>query len=1244
MSEPVPAPSDPGFPPDEPRLASPAEDALLGGPAEPSDDTPTIISKNPPRPPAPAEDLFASGFRGRRLAHFELIEPIGVGGMAAVLRARDTQLDRCVALKILPPDMAQDAENVRRFHQEARSAAKLDHENIARVFFCGEDQRLHFIAFEFVEGDNLRTILERRGRLPVGEALHYMLQVAAGLAHAARRGVVHRDIKPSNIIITPNGRAKLVDMGLARSLAPHSEHDLTQSGVTLGTFDYISPEQALEPRDADVRSDIYSLGCTFYHMLTGHPPVPEGTALKKLHHHQHVKPPDPRQFVPDLPNEVAYILDRMMAKQVKDRYQTPEQLVHHLLLAARKLGAVGEVPEGVLSVEAALPNPPRSRPLLLAVLAAAAVVALVFFLDQPPGPQPRTPDPSPGANSAGPKDNPRQVETNPFPRAEGVKPPLTETIVPPGKPKVAVFNSDRPTEAGLVAFLQENEECEELDINLSGDLDFTPRFHDREQGPIQGLILRNKKVRIRSRGDRPATVRLSYDSRPQDDDKGTRAVFTILGKESQVEGIRFVVDARESQTALAGLVFRGGGQHRVSRCTFLQARPSLNEKKPLASVLVEAPEGGKLALLLEACAFLGFRDLGERPASAGGADEWLLGKAAEGGQDAVLRRGPAQVQAVNCAFGPHAAAFRLEGPGPAGGDPNLEVSHCSVLATRPSAVFDFAADADARIKVEGSLIARLENAPFLAARGDARGAVLVRQPTGQGPLVTYQGQGNRYHNLDGYWSILDGTGEAGWEEFGKRLAAMDRMDAESSVLRVSPWKDPMVLEQWKDKPLEQFDGKAIAAVFQPDPSRAELAFGDSLAGVKGLAGVEYRLNPPDAVKPSAVRRTLYVEEGKLPDPENRVYPTLGHVLPLLRPGDRVLLRHNGEVKMGPVELNTQERSDVTIAPDEGFHPILTLTDKENVDVDTALFRVHDGKLTLENLEFRVRARKGFTALGVVSLVGDGQCLLKHCAVTLDRGDQSERLPAVAVLPDPGKVMKMVDMTPPQPREQVPRLVVENCFVRGEGDLVWVRACRAAKCEVSGSLVALTGSLLNVEAAREAPPAPPTLAVTLLRTTTYLQGPLLRVRTGKESKGLAMLQCQPDECLFVPAAAGERVLVRLEGPEGEDKALQGKVQWERGRNAYGTFNMMLDYQAPGDSAMPMTMAGGVDSWKKWSNDSMSSYGVRLPTLPPYDLSLIQVLPAQFSQFKPADDTSPTCGADLKAVATPREEPRPPAATP
>src|SRR5581483_4962389 len=298
------------------------------------DDAPTVITRHqppsgqlsPPPTPLPVSGDTPS-VAGRRLGHFELIEAVGAGGMAAVLKARDLELGRVVALKILPPEAAHDPESVTRFKQEARAAARLDHENIARVYFCGEDQGLHFIAFEFVEGDNLRALLDRRGPLPPAEAVHYMLQVATGLAHAAARGVVHRDIKPSNIIVTPAGRAKIVDMGLARHRDGPAD-GVTQSGVTLGTFDYISPEQALEPRQADARSDIYSLGCTFYHVLTGQPPVPDGTAAKKLHHHQHVPPTDPRALNPAVPDELALVLGRMMAKDAGLRYQRPEELVH----------------------------------------------------------------------------------------------------------------------------------------------------------------------------------------------------------------------------------------------------------------------------------------------------------------------------------------------------------------------------------------------------------------------------------------------------------------------------------------------------------------------------------------------------------------------------------------------------------------------------------------------------------------------------------------------------------------------------------------------------------------------------------------------------------------------------------------------------------------------------------------------------------------------------------------------------
>ncbi len=211
-----------------------------------------------------------------------------------------------------------------------------------------------------------------------------MQQIASGLAHSAERGVVHRDIKPSNIIIGANRRAKLVDMGLARSLEKKDEQALTQSGVTLGTFDYISPEQALEPREADSRSDIYSLGCTFYHMLTGKPPVPEGTAAKKLHHHQNVLPTDPQELVPEIPDEVSAVLMRMIAKDPQDRYQRPEDLVEHLGRMAQKYSFTGPASETVITV--GVRRPKRRRRRVLMALATVPILAGLLAMHVVPWP------------------------------------------------------------------------------------------------------------------------------------------------------------------------------------------------------------------------------------------------------------------------------------------------------------------------------------------------------------------------------------------------------------------------------------------------------------------------------------------------------------------------------------------------------------------------------------------------------------------------------------------------------------------------------------------------------------------------------------------------------------------------------------------------------------------------------------------------------------------------------------------
>ncbi len=637
-NEPLPKTPDPGA--SAANNVDPSEDALADNGAI-TDEAPTIITKNrQPPPPEPAPN----DIRGRRLAHFELIEQIGAGGMAAVLRARDTQLDRFVALKILPPDLAQDQENVKRFHQEARAAAKLDHENIARVFFCGEDQKLHFIAFEFVEGENLRTILDRRGRLPVAEALPYMIQIAAGLGHAAERGVVHRDIKPSNIIITPHGRAKLVDMGLARSMEPQHDQGLTQSGVTLGTFDYISPEQALEPRDADVRSDIYSLGCTFYHMITGRPPVPEGTPARKLHHHQNVKPLDPREVVSNLPDEIVLILARMMAKNQNDRYQTAQELLRHLLGAARKLGTSADVPEGVLMVEAEVPTPPGSvRPFLLGGLAIAAVVVLVFCLDMVgPSTPPLHPRPEPS--------NPDGSSTKPNPplpvtEKKGTQTPTNPLSAP--DERTVTFNRDI---ADLPTWLQdpENKNAAHVVIKWSGTLDreILGEFTD------PGLLIQARQsvvIEPREAGAAP-TIRLTYNGAER---LKHWAALTIQSPKSRIEGLRVEISAAASRAPMTGIYFKGG-KHVVTDCTILQALPDPDQDRQMAGVRIEADPGTACSLDLIGSVFVGY---GTRDDAS---SRWLLGKAASRGQEAVVRKGPVELLARNCAFGPHGSLFQLE--------------------------------------------------------------------------------------------------------------------------------------------------------------------------------------------------------------------------------------------------------------------------------------------------------------------------------------------------------------------------------------------------------------------------------------------------------------------------------------------------------------------------------------------------------------------------------------------------------
>ncbi len=314
--------------------------------AAPLETDQTVISTQPllqPRqhPRWQKSSELAQTMTGEQLGDIRLEEFVGGGGMGAVFRGVDTRLDRVVAVKVLATPHGSDAESQGRFEMEARSAARLDHPNIARVHFVGEERGHRYLVFEYIDGANLRDLVYDNGPFPLAEALRYLLQIADALLHAWQREVVHRDIKPSNILLTPAGQAKLVDMGLARfDQADPAEQELTSSGVTLGTFDYMAPEQARDARQADIRSDIYSLGCTFFFMLAGQPPFPDGSALQKLLQHQADIPPNLSRYRPDVPESVVEVVDTMLAKRPEDRFQNPGELLAALIAVTEQLGVV----------------------------------------------------------------------------------------------------------------------------------------------------------------------------------------------------------------------------------------------------------------------------------------------------------------------------------------------------------------------------------------------------------------------------------------------------------------------------------------------------------------------------------------------------------------------------------------------------------------------------------------------------------------------------------------------------------------------------------------------------------------------------------------------------------------------------------------------------------------------------------------------------------------------------------------
>jgi serine/threonine-protein kinase len=250
---------------------------------------------------------------------YELEELVGTGGMSSVYRAHDRLLDRKVALKVLHEQYTTDADYVERFRREARSVAALSHPNIVTVIDRGEHDGRQFIVFEYVEGENLKRLIQRRGPAPVTTALELATQVARGLSFAHQQGYVHRDVKPQNVLLNGDGRAKVTDFGIARSL--DVQHGMTQTGTVLGTSDYIAPEQAQGQR-VDEHTDVYSLGVVLYELLTNEVPFPGENFVAVAMRHINEAPPSIRDKRPDVSPRLEAAVQRAMAKQPEERFET----------------------------------------------------------------------------------------------------------------------------------------------------------------------------------------------------------------------------------------------------------------------------------------------------------------------------------------------------------------------------------------------------------------------------------------------------------------------------------------------------------------------------------------------------------------------------------------------------------------------------------------------------------------------------------------------------------------------------------------------------------------------------------------------------------------------------------------------------------------------------------------------------------------------------------------------------------
>jgi hypothetical protein len=290
-------------------------------------------------------------------ARFRIVRELGRGGMGVVYQAEHRLMERPVAIKVINQSLLANPEALQRFRREVKAAAQLAHPHIVAAYDAEQAGDLHMLVMEYVEGASLAQVLEQKGPLSIPHACHYVHQAALGLQHACDKGMVHRDIKPQNLMLTPRGVVKILDFGLTRLAGEGTRlGGLTQLDTVMGTPEYIAPEQATDARHADIRADIYSLGCTLYCLLAGRVPFQEDTALQTILAHLEQEPPPLRTLRSEVPPALAAVVERMMAKDPAQRYQTPAEVADALLPFTKPGAKAGPAAVPIVSPEVAAPG------------------------------------------------------------------------------------------------------------------------------------------------------------------------------------------------------------------------------------------------------------------------------------------------------------------------------------------------------------------------------------------------------------------------------------------------------------------------------------------------------------------------------------------------------------------------------------------------------------------------------------------------------------------------------------------------------------------------------------------------------------------------------------------------------------------------------------------------------------------------------------------------------------------------